>query len=79
MLLFINDGYWSDALVLCVLSMTTLRLSTITSFARLRRGAVIAAHLRLAPVPIVVARWFTNLDVIYVTSVVLCIAMTVDE
>lgn len=36
-------------------------------------------RLRLAPVIAIVSMWSTNLDVISVTSGVLCITMTVDE
>ena len=37
-----------------------------------------AARLRLAPEIVVVARWSTDLDVIF-TSSVLCTTLTVDE
>ena len=42
-------------------------------------GAIAAARLRLVPVLVVVARWSTDLDVIFITSCILCIVLTVDE
>ena len=41
-------------------------------------GAMTAARLRLAPEIVVVARWSTDLDVIF-TSSVFCTTLTVDE
>ena len=42
-------------------------------------GAITAARLQLATVLVVVARWSTDMVVIFITSVVLCIAMIEDE
>ena len=42
-------------------------------------GALIAARLRLASVFVVVARWSTNLDVIFIIFGVRCTAMIKDE
>jgi hypothetical protein len=42
-------------------------------------GAMTAAHLRLAPVLVVVARWSIDLDVISFISGVLCTTLIVDE
>ena len=42
-------------------------------------GAMMAARLRLAPVLVVIARWSTNLDVIFIISGVRCTAMIEDE
>ena len=41
-------------------------------------GAMTAARLRLASVLVVVARWSTNLDVIFISSI-RCTAMIEDE
>ena len=41
-------------------------------------GAMTAARLRLASVLVVVARWFTDLDVIFISGI-RCIAMIEDE
>ena len=38
-------------------------------------GTMTAARLRLASVLVVVARWFTNLDVIFIISSVRCTIM----
>ena len=38
-------------------------------------GAMTAAHLRLAPVLVVIARWSMDLVVIFITSSILCTAM----
>lgn len=42
------------------------------------RGAMTAARLRLASVLVVVARWFTNLDVIFISGI-RCTVMIEDE
>ena len=42
-------------------------------------GAMTAARLRLASVFIVVARWFRNLDVIFIISDVRCTVIMEDE
>ena len=42
-------------------------------------GAMTAARLRLASVLVVVARWFTDLDVIFIISSVRCTIMIEDE
>ena len=42
-------------------------------------GAMTAARLRFASVLVVVARWSTDLDVIFIISGVRCIAMIKDE
>ena len=42
-------------------------------------GAMTAVHLRLASVLIVVARWYMDLDVIFITSGIRCAAMIEDE
>ena len=42
-------------------------------------GAMTAAHLRLASVLVVVVRWSTNLNVIFIISSVRCTAMIEDE
>ena len=42
-------------------------------------GARMAARLWLAPVPVVVVRWSTDMVVIFITSVVLCTTMIEDE
>ena len=69
MLLFIGDSCCSGALVPWGLSTTTFRLSTTTSFVRLRRGrAAAAACFQLASVLVVVVRWSTDLDVIFIIS-----------
>jgi hypothetical protein len=68
-------------LVLRGLSTTTSRLSTTTSFARLRRGRGDdgAARLRLASVLVVVVRWYMNLDIIFIISGVRYTIMIEDE
>ena len=43
------------------------------------RGAMTAARLRLASVFVVVARWSTDLDVIFIISRVHCTTMIEDE
>ena len=40
---------------------------------------MMVARLRLPPVLVVVARWSTDMVVIFITSVVLCTAMIEDE
>ena len=42
-------------------------------------GVMTAARFRLALVIVVITRWSTFLDVIFVTSCVLCTVLTVDE
>ena len=42
-------------------------------------GAMTAARLRLASVLVVIARWFMNLDVIFIISGVHCTVMIEDE
>ena len=42
-------------------------------------GPMTAACLRLASVFVVVAKWFTDMVVIFITSVVLCTVMIEDE
>ena len=42
-------------------------------------GAMTAARLRLASVLVVVARWSTNLDVIFIISGIRCTAIIEDE
>ena len=42
-------------------------------------GVMAAARLRLVLVLVVVARWSSDLDVIFIASGVLCTALTVDE
>ena len=42
-------------------------------------GAMTAARLRLASVLVVVARWSTDLDVIFIISGIRCTAMIEDE
>ena len=42
-------------------------------------GAMTAARLRLASVLVVVARWSTNLDVIFIIFGIRCTAMIEDE
>ena len=42
-------------------------------------GVMTVARLRLALVLVVIARWFAELDVIFVAFGVLCTALTVDE
>ena len=70
----------SGALVLCGLSMTTFRLSTIIRFARLWWGrAMTAAWLQLAPMLVVVARWSINIVVIFIISSVLCTIMLMNR
>ena len=41
-------------------------------------GVMMAARLRLASVLVVVARWSTDLDVIFISNV-LCTTLTIDE
>ena len=42
-------------------------------------GAMMAAHLRLASVLVVVARWSTDLDVIFINFGIRCTVMIEDE
>ena len=66
-------------LVLWGLSTTTSRLSTTTSFPGSNEGgAMTVARLRLASVLVVVARWSTNLDVIFISGI-RCTVMIEDE
>ena len=44
-----------------------------------KRGVMRVARPRLASVLVVVARWSTNLDVIFIISVIRCTAMIEDE
>lgn len=42
-------------------------------------GAIMAAHLRLASLLVVLARWSMNLDVIFIISCIRCTVMIEDE
>ena len=78
--LFIGGACCSGALVLWGLSMTTFRLSTRTRFTGSDEGgAMTAARLRPASVLVVVARWSTDLDVIFIISSVRCTTMIKNE
>jgi hypothetical protein len=76
----INDGCSSGALVLWGLGTTTSCLSittssTTTSFASGDGGARTEVRLRLALVFVVVARWSSDLFVIFITFGTLCIVV----
>ena len=49
------------------------------SWALREGGAITAAHIRLARVLVVVSRWSIDMNVIFVTSCVLCTAMLFDK
>jgi hypothetical protein len=61
--LFIDNGYFSLALVFWGLSMTIFHISTTISFGKLCPTPV--AHLRLVREIVVIARWFKDFSVIF--------------
>ena len=80
MILFIGGGCWSAVLVLWVLArrLPDCLLQQVLPGSS-ERGAMTAAHLRLASVFVVVARWSTDLDVMFIISGVHCFVMIEDE
>ena len=79
-LLFNDDGYSFDALVLQALAQQLLHylLQQVLPGSG-EEGATTAARLRLASVLVVVARWSTDLNVIFIISSVRCITMIKGE